>query len=464
MKLTATASANQHLNISPIDNRYKNTCNTLREITSDYGLNKIRCEVEIEYLIMLLKTIERKPITEETLKQLRDIYNNFSKDDYDTIQELEKTTNHDIKALEYFIRNTIEKIISLSSSELQQQSLIPLIHFALTSQDINSISNTLTIKRSIEKIIIPQLDIIQAKLHFLSQEWMTNYMISKTHGQSAVTTSMGKEVKVFESRLSIQLEKLKSIKYTTKFGGAVGNLNAHYLCYPDMSWDKILDNFINSTFNIERNRWTTQIDHYDNICEIFDILKRINIILLDLSQDIWLYISNNYFALKINNQETGSSTMPHKVNPINFENAEGNIYMANSILNMFSSKLPVSRLQRDLTDSTITRNIGSAFSYCLISYTSLMRGLEKLEINNKKLNKDLNENWSILTEGVQCVMKTENIPNAYEVIKKHTRGKQLSKSDYINLINKLELTQDNKIKLLELTPATYSGNINLLPP
>ncbi len=285
-------------------------------------------------------------------------------------------------------------------------------------------------------------------------------MISKTHGQCAVTTSIGKELLVFHSRLSIQILKLEEIKYTSKFGGAVGNLNAHYFCFEDIDWDEIMDSFLLEEFKITRNKYTTQIDHYDNLCEIFDIIRRINVILLDLNQDIWLYISNNYFKLKINPLEIGSSTMPHKVNPINFENSEGNLHLANSLLNMFSNKLPVSRLQRDLTDSTISRNFGSALGYSMISYNSLLKGLDKLEINRKCISQDLDDNWAILMEPIQCLMKTENIKDSYEIIKVISRGKHISKETYLEIVSDLPLSTENKNKLIELTPQTYIGNIS----
>ena len=453
---------NTTFQISPSDSRYAKLTTPLNKITSDFGLNKIRCEIEIEYLIMLLNTLHpAHPLPLLIQRNLREIYTTFSLEDYNQIREIEKTTNHDIKAIEYFIKSRLQPETSLpppSPPHPPTSHLGVLVHFALTSQDINSVANTLTVKRSLETVLIPSLISVSNKLGRLSIIWGDQKMMSKTHGQPAVTTTMGKELMVFKSRLDIQLSKLRNIKYTSKFGGAVGNLNAHYISYPDKPWDTIMDNFLERTFSIRRNRWTTQIDHYDNLSEVFDILRRINTILIDLNQDMWLYISNEYFKLKQNKNETGSSTMPHKVNPINFENAEGNIHMANALLTTFSQKLPVSRLQRDLTDSTISRNFGSAFSYCLISYTSLLKGLDKITINQKKLKSDLDNNWSILTEAIQCVMKTEHISDAYEQMKEKSRGKHLTQEDYLSIVKELNISEESKTRLLNLTPENYSGN------
>ena len=444
---------NYVLNISPLDNRYREHTLELTEYLSDYGINKIRCEVEIKYFIMLIDKILKLDLLLSERKFIEQYYENFTHIDFIQIKHIENKTNHDIKALEYFIK---KKLSGLNKIE----NYLEYIHFCLTSQDINSMANTLCLKRSIENIIIPKIETINNTLIQLSNQWCNVYMMSKTHGQSAVTTSMGKEIIVFQSRLLTQLEKLRNIKYSSKFGGAVGNLNAHYFCFPEINWDTIMDGFLNEEFNVIRNKYTTQIDHYDNLCEIFDIIRRINVILLDLNQDIWLYISNNYFKLKVNEAETGSSTMPHKVNPINFENSEGNLHLANSLLNMFSNKLPISRWQRDLTDSTISRNFGSALGYSLLSYNSLIKGLNKLEINNISINNDLNNNWAILMEPIQCLMKTENIKGSYEIIKNISRGKHISEDMYLNIIDELPLSEENKNKLFILTPQNYIGNLN----
>ena len=435
------------MNISPVDNRYYNICNDLRHITSDYGINKIRLEVELKYFRLLMN------ILFDTTIDVSHIIGEFSLTDLDTIRNYERKTNHDIKALEYFIKKKIN-IISPDVSKYTE-----FIHFALTSQDINSVTNTLCLKRSIEDVILPLLEKITHELEAKDTLWKSVSVMSNTHGQPAVTTTMGKEFRVFHSRLMNQIKQLKNIKYTSKFGGAVGNMNAHYFCYEEIDWDTILTGFLHDEFDLERNRFTTQIDHYDNLSEIFDILKRINTIIIDLTQDIWLYIHNNYFKLKINEGETGSSTMPHKVNPINFENSEGNIYVANSLFSMFSSKLPISRLQRDLTDSTISRNFGVALSHCIISYNSLFKGLWKLEINREKIDADLEGNWSILMEAVQCIMKTELIDDSYEIIKQISRGTQIDKNAYLEIVDSLNISEKNKNKLLTLTPSTYLGNL-----
>lgn len=437
-------------NISPIDNRYKNKCEELRDLTSDFGINKIRYEVELRYLRMILNLIFEYDYDKSVVDSL---VNKFSIDDFTRIKEYERITNHDIKALEYFIKAQIQK----EDSQLLLNTYIEFVHFALTSQDINSVTNTLVIKRSLEDVIIPKLDTLLSLIDTHSKTWSSVYMMSKTHGQPAVTTSMGKEFYVFYTRLEKQIQKLKTIEYTSKFGGAVGNMNAHYFCYDKIDWSNELTSFLKDEFNITRNLYTTQVDHYDNLGEIFDILKRINTILIDFNQDIWLYISQNYFKLKVNSNETGSSTMPHKVNPINFENSEGNIHVANSLLSMFSSKLPISRLQRDLTDSTISRNFGSGLSYCLIAYNSLIKGLLMLEINQEVINSDLDNNYCILMEAVQCVMKTEFIENSYEIIKRVSRGKTITKETYKDIVSSLGISDENKKKLLELTPQSYSG-------
>ena len=434
------------LNITPIDNRYSSITNNLSLYVSDYGINKIRYDIEIKYLKYLLNILFNVQI---------DLNTTFTLEDFKKVKDIEKTTNHDIKALEYFIKNKLKNNTNFDKKYLE------FVHFGLTSQDINSMTNTISLKNSISQIILPFLDSIILLLEEKSKLWSNAIMISRTHGQTATTTSMGKEFKVYISRLKKQIKQLEDYKYSSKFGGAVGNLNAHYFCYPEINWDNEFTKFLHNEFEIIRNKYTTQIDHYDNLCEVFDILRRINIILLDLNQVIWLYISQDYFKLNMIKDEVGSSTMPHKVNPINFENSEGNIYLANSLLNMFSHKLPVSRLQRDLTDSTISRNIGSALSYCLIAYTSFIKGINKLEINITKLDNDLEENWCILMEPIQTIMKTEFIENSYDIIKQLSRGKNITKEIYFEIVNNLNINDNNRNKLLKLTPKNYSGNLNV---
>lgn len=439
------------LNISPIDNRYKNKCDPLREYVSDFGFNKIRYEVELKYFEFLLDKLYNKKVSFDTL------INNFSPKDLQDIRDIESRTNHDVKSIEYFIKNQIETKDEFKDIAEYKE----LIHFALTSQDINSVSNSILLRRSIEGVIVPKIKSIITVLLDYSDIWCHSVMMSKTHGQPAVTTSMGKEIKVFIERLVRQVDLLDNFNYTTKMGGAVGNLNAHYLCFDDINWDQEIEDFLFKSFNLYRNRYTTQIDHYDNFSEIFDILKRINIILIDLNQDFWTYISQNYFILKKKEGEVGSSTMPHKINPINFENSEGNLYLANSLLTMMSQKLPVSRLQRDLTDSTITRNIGVALSYSLLAYQSLEQGLHKIEINQAILDSDLDDNWCILTEAIQCIMKTELKENAYEAMKEVSRGNKITKEEYLKIVNNLDISISSKAKLLRLTPSSYTGNLFL---
>ena len=436
-------------NISPLDNRYKNKCDSLREYVSDFGFNKIRYEVELKYFEFLLDTLYNKQVS------FNKLINKFSVEDLQSIREIESKTNHDVKSIEYFIKNQLESKEEFKDIVKYKE----LVHFALTSQDINSVANTILLKRSIENVIVPKIKSIISVLLDYSDKWCYIVMMSKTHGQPAVTTSMGKEIKVFIERLVRQLDLLDNFSYITKFGGAVGNLNAHYFCYKDVNWDQKFESFLFKSFNLYRNRFTTQIDHYDNFSEIFDIIKRINIILIDLNQDFWTYISQNYFILKKKEGEVGSSTMPHKINPINFENSEGNLYMANSLLNMMSQKLPISRLQRDLTDSTITRNIGVALSYSLLAYQSLEAGLSKIDINTNALNKDLDDNWCILTEAIQCIMKTELKDNAYEAMKEVSRGKKINKEEYLNIVKSLDISSLSKDKLLKLTPCSYTGNL-----
>ena len=425
-------------NISPIDNRYSNICDNLREYVSDYGINKIRFEIEIKYLRFLLKLLFNYKF------DISSFINMFS---LEKIRNYEKETNHDIKAIEYYIKNILQLDFNFNDKYCE------FVHFGLTSQDINSLTNTLSIKYSLENTILPKLEMILTNIQDKFEKWKHISMMSRTHGQPAVTTSMGKEFMVYYSRLQNQITSLNNIKYTTKFGGAVGNLSAHYFCYEDINWEEEMDKFLDTEYNVGRNKFTTQVDHYDNLSEIFDIIRRINVILLDFNTDMWLYISQNYFKLKLKENEVGSSTMPHKVNPINFENSEGNLHLANALLNMFSNKLPISRLQRDLTDSTISRNFGTALSYCLIAYSSLEKGLDKLEINEDAINFDLQENWSILMEAVQSKMKTEFIKDSYEKIKNISRGKRITKDEYINIVEQLDIK--DKSRLLELTPFTY---------
>lgn len=418
--------------LSPLDTRYKKSTEVLTLYLSDKAVTYYRHHIEINYLKSLVKTLHNEDI-------------NFSYNcDYDKIKEIEKTTNHDIKAIEYYIKDNLDKYKNL-------------VHFGLTSQDINSLTNSLILRETVKNIFVPNIENIVDDLKIKIEEWHNIPMLARTHGQPATPTTISKELKVFKTRLENQIIKLKEYKWTTKFGGATGNLNAHKLCYPEINWYEWMDNFIFTNYKIKRNQYTTQVDHYDNITELFDIIKRINLILLDLNTDVWLYISIDYFKLNINKDEVGSSTMPHKVNPINFENSEGNIHMANGILNTFISKLPVSRYQRDLSDSTICRNFGVAFGHCLLAYKNTLKGLRKITINSSRIAYDLNKNWAILTEAVQYMMKKEGIDDAYEQMKEIVRtDKKFKKEDYINLIENLEgISDDSREILLNLTPFNY---------
>jgi len=439
------------LNISPIDGRYKNKTIQLKDYFSEYALFKYRCYIEIKYLIELGK-LEIIEINEIDKKHINKIYNDFCIDNALKIKEIEKTTNHDIKALEYYIRQELD-------DKLVNKNILNFVHFGLTSQDINSSSYALSIKNFNTNKLIPLLNEVLENIKVKSRESCQTVILAKTHGQPASPTNMGKELNVFYERLNLQIEKLKNIEYTTKFGGATGNLNAHKFCYPNIDWVSFSNKFIN-LLGLVRNQTTTQIDHYDNYSEVFDILKRINVILIDFCQDIWLYISNNYFKLKIKKNEVGSSAMPHKVNPINFENAEGNLYLSNAILQLFTQKLPISRLQRDLTDSTILRNIGSAYSYMYIALLSISEGINKLDLNTKVIEKDLNDNYLVVAEAIQSKLKTLNIPNSYEKIKEITRNYdsilQL-KEKIKTFINSLDIEQQNKDLLINLSSSNYVG-------
>ena len=363
--------------VSPIDGRYKNSCGIFKQYLSEYGLFKYRIYVEIEYFIFLINELNKynisinlKPLTKIQIIDLKNIYNNFNLDECVKIKKIEIITKHDVKAVEYYLQNKFK--------ELDMEEYIPYIHFGLTSQDINTTAILLGFKKSLE-IIIKTLDNFTNILKKRVQLWKNIPMLSKTHGQPAVPTLMGKEIFIFCNRLLNEIKHLKNIKYVTKFGGAVGNLNAHYTVFPKINWGESFNYFIKKTFNMERNEYTTQIENYDNMAYILDNLKRINTIILDLNVDMWLYISNDYFKQEIEKTQVGSSTMPHKVNPINFENSEGNLIIANSFLECLSRKLPRSRLQRDLTDSTILRNLGSILGYCIIGYTSSIKGIQNLK-------------------------------------------------------------------------------------
>ena len=438
---------NSLLCISPIDGRYYSYTEKLRNYFSEYALIYYRTYIEITYLhklsskLNLLSNIER-----ETLKS---IILNFSIDDAIQIKELEKSTNHDIKAIEYFIG---EKCKTLGLKHI-----ISFIHFGLTSQDINNTAIPLLINKYVINVYYQDINNIITKINTLAFSAPFITILSHTHGQPASPTSFGKELKVFSYRLEKQFNQLKKIKYWAKFGGAVGNFNAHHIAYPNINWVKFSDEYI-SSIGLERNKYTTQIDNYENLSTLFDNLVRINLILIDMCRDIWSYISMEYLKYKVVENEVGSSTMPHKVNPINFENAEGNLLMANAILTFLSQKLPISRLQRDLTDSTVLRNVGVAFGHITIAFKNIMKGLDKLDINLVKINKDLDKNIVVISEAIQTILRKYNYPNAYEILKKLTRNNnKITKYTIQEFIDSLEIPSYIKQEMMMITSYNYVG-------
>lgn len=446
MKLTTLTS------ISPIDGRYRNKTEALAEYFSEFALIKYRVYVEIEYFISLceIPLPQLKGINRNVFGKLRDIVNNFSEKDALYIKDIEKTTNHDVKAVEYFIK---EKFNDLQLSDYKE-----FIHFGLTSQDINNTSIPLSIKDALNKVYYPLLSQLIEKLEKEANEWKDIPMLAKTHGQPASPTRLGKEVKVFVSRLQAQIQLLHSMPLSAKFGGATGNFNAHHIAYPDIDWKKFGNRFVSEKLGLSREQWTTQISNYDNLAALFDALKRINTIMLDLNKDFWQYISMDYFKQKIKDGEIGSSAMPHKVNPIDFENAEGNLGIANAILEHLSAKLPISRLQRDLTDSTVLRNVGVPFGHISIAIQSTLKGLDKLLLNKNVLYLDLDNNWAVVAEAIQTILRREGYPNPYEALKALTRTNDAITAKSISeFINKLNVSDIIKEELRKITPHTYTG-------
>lgn len=446
MKLTTLTS------ISPIDGRYRNKTEALAEYFSEFALIKYRVYVEIEYFISLceIPLPQLKGINRNVFGKLRDIVNNFSEKDALYIKDIEKTTNHDVKAVEYFIK---EKFNDLQLSDYKE-----FIHFGLTSQDINNTSIPLSIKDALNKVYYPLLSQLIEKLEKEANEWKDIPMLAKTHGQPASPTRLGKEIKVFVSRLQAQIQLLHSMPLSAKFGGATGNFNAHHIAYPDIDWKEFGNRFVSEKLGLSREQWTTQISNYDNLAGLFDALKRINTIMLDLNKDFWQYISMDYFKQKIKDGEIGSSAMPHKVNPIDFENAEGNLGIANAILEHLSAKLPISRLQRDLTDSTVLRNVGVPFGHISIAIQSTLKGLDKLLLNKNVLYLDLDNNWAVVAEAIQTILRREGYPNPYEALKDLTRTNEAITAKSISeFINKLNVSDIIKEELRKITPHTYTG-------
>ena len=439
-----------HNNISPLDNRYLSKIEPTRKIFSEYGLIKIRFIIELEWLLFLCKNYPNKflKISNESIKKINKFKNNFDNKSVLKIKKIEKTTNHDVKAVEYFIKDHFKKDKTLIK-------YTHLIHFGLTSEDINSLSYAIMIKDGID-VYMSNVKTLNRNLKKLSSSWSQIPFLSRTHGQAASPSTIGKEIKVFSERLDKQISKVKLIEPMAKFSGAVGNYHAFDIAVPDLNWQLVTKKFIKS-FKINQNPLTTQIEPHDWIAELLQTFTRINNICIDLSQDVWIYISNEIFSLKLNKNEVGSSTMPHKVNPIDFENAEGNLGLSNALNEFFVNKLTKSRLQRDLSDSTVIRNIGLSFGYSQVAITSLLNGINKITPNKSHINHELNNNWEVLTEAIQTVMRYEGIDNAYEQLKNISRGKKLTESDYLNFINSLDISNKSKDKLLKLTPLKYIG-------
>lgn len=438
--------------LSPLDGRYHSKTSDLALTMSEFGLIQARLQVEIEWLILIAKQPNINEIDSFTNKQteyLKSLYNNLTLQQAEQIKEIEKTTNHDVKAVEYYIKSCLQ-------DKPEYSKYISFIHFACTSEDINNVAYGLMLQKACKKNLNPKIKQIIDTLANMATEYSNIAMLARTHGQSASPTTMGKEVVNFAERINTQYKKLIDFKLTGKFNGAVGNYNAHTAAYPNINWRELTKIFIEN-LGLEFNQYTTQINPHDDIAEISHNLARINNILLDLAKDMWGYIALNYFEQKINANEVGSSTMPHKVNPIDFENAEGNLGLANCLLNFFSNKLPISRWQRDLSDSTVLRNLGSALGYSILAYDSLSKGLKKLKLNTKVLNHDLHHNWEILAEPIQTIMRRYGIDNAYEQLKDLTRGNKLDQSLLHEFINNQSLPSELKEQLKLLTPQEYTG-------
>jgi adenylosuccinate lyase len=436
--------------ISPVDGRYFETVKHLSAYFSEFGLIRYRVQVEIEYLLSLSAVLpELTDFPAHQIGEVRKIYKQFSEQDARDVKEIEKTTNHDVKAVEYFIKKKFE---TLNLGYLKE-----FIHFGLTSQDINNTAIPLSLKDFVQREYLPAIEDLVMKLNLFSKEWADVTMLARTHGQPASPTKVGKEIAVFSARIEKQLVLLKSIPFSAKFGGATGNFNAHYVAYPEIDWHKFGEEFCQH-LGLSRSYPTTQIEHYDNLAALFDALKRVNTILIDFSRDVWQYISMNYFKQKIKEGEIGSSAMPHKVNPIDFENAEGNLGYANAIFEHLSAKLPISRLQRDLTDSTVLRNIGVPLAHTIVSIKSLARGLGKLELNKPAIDFDLEDNWAVVAEAIQTILRKEGYPNPYEALKDLTRkNEKITQARITEFVDSLKIKPDLKAKLKQITPFNYTG-------
>ena len=444
--------------ISPIDGRYRSKTEPLAEYFSEYALIRYRIRVEIEYFITLceLPLPQLADFDHSLFDQLRDIYRHFTPADAQRVKDIEAVTNHDVKAVEYYIKEKIDKELSTVNSQLS--TFKEFIHFGLTSQDINNTSIPLSIKEALEQVYYPLVEELIEQLHDYAEQWKNIPMLAKTHGQPASPTRLGKEVMVYVYRLEEQLRSLKETPITAKFGGATGNFNAHHVAYPQYDWREFGNQFVSEKLGLEREQYTTQISNYDWLGAIFDAMRRINTNVIDLDRDFWMYISMDYFKQKIKKGEVGSSAMPHKVNPIDYENSEGNLGIANAFLQFLAAKLPVSRLQRDLTDSTVLRNVGVPMGHALIAFLSTLKGLRKLILNEEKLQQDLDNTWAVVAEAIQTILRREGYPNPYETLKALTRTNEGITADTIAaFIETLDVSEAVKEELRAITPANYTG-------
>ena len=446
--------------ISPVDGRYRGKTESLAEYFSEFALIRYRVRVEIEYFIALceLPLPQLKNFDKALFPQLREIYQNFTEADAQRVKDIEKVTNHDVKAVEYFIKEKLDEMEKNGLGEGYFEQSREFIHFGLTSQDINNTSVPLSVKEALNNVFIPQVEELIAQLNEYAEEWKDVPMLAKTHGQPASPTRLGKEIMVFVYRLNEQLQLLKACKHTAKFGGATGNYNAHHVAYPEYDWRAFGNKFVSEKLGLEREQFTTQISNYDHLSSIFDAIRRINTIIIDLDRDFWMYISMEYFKQKIKAGEVGSSAMPHKVNPIDYENSEGNLGIANAILQFLSQKLPISRLQRDLTDSTVLRNIGVPLGHSVIAIQSTLKGLRKLILNEEALQRDLDNTWAVVAEAIQTILRREAYPHPYEALKALTRtNKHMDEKTIHEFIQTLDVSDAVKAELMNITPGNYTG-------
>ena len=438
--------------ISPIDGRYASKTSSLKEYYSEYALIRARIQVEVEYFIFLVENNigPLKEVEDAQVRQLRDIYKNFDLNGAEKVKETEKKINHDVKAVEYYVKETLRER-GLGKYE-------EFVHFGLTSQDINNTSVPILIKESLQEVLLPHARTIVEDLDILAKEWHGIPMLARTHGQAASPTTVGKELRVFTERLQKQIEEIEGVEILGKFGGATGNFNAHRIAFPDKNWPNLGDEFLRERLHLKRSQNTTQIAHYDDLAALFHAFSRFNTILIDLCRDFWTYISMDYFGQKVNKDEVGSSAMPHKVNPIDFENAEGNLGIANALFGHLAEKLPISRLQRDLTDSTVLRNVGTPFGHTLIATTSLLKGMGKLKLNAAVLEMDLENNWAVVAEAIQTILRREGFDKPYEALKALTRGNQtINKESIKAFIEELDVSPAVKDELRQITPHNYTG-------